>query len=45
VVGPGDEQLAVPGRVVDALGSVGIDYLVSGSIAASYYGRPRRDNS
>jgi len=41
VVGPGDEQLAVLGRVVDALGSVGIDDLVSGSIAASYYARPR----
>lgn len=41
MVGPGDEQLVVLGRVVDALGSVGIDYMVSGSIAASYYARPR----
>jgi len=38
---PADEQLAVPARVLDILRSLGIDHMVSGSIAGSYYAQPR----
>ena len=33
---PADEQLAVLARVLDILRSLGIDHMVSGSIAGSY---------
>ncbi len=38
---PVDEQLAVLARVLDVLRGLGIDHMVSGSIAASYYAQPR----
>jgi len=38
---PVDEQLAVLARVVSVLRSLGIGHMVSGSIAGSYYSRPR----
>jgi len=38
---PADEQLTVLARVLDILRSLGIDHMVSGSIAGSYYAQPR----
>ena len=38
---PADEQLAVLARVLDILRSLGIEHMVSGSIAGSYYTQPR----
>ncbi len=38
---PVDEQLAVLGKVVGALRTLGVSHMVSGSIAASFYVEPR----
>lgn len=38
---PVDEQLAVLARVADILEGLGIPYMLSGSLAASFYSQPR----
>lgn len=38
---PIDEQLAVLGLVIDVLQRLGVQHMVSGSMAASYYAEPR----